>query len=212
MVATRRRVTVRSRAGSTHGGAPTRERPLAQRYNPPPGWEVPAGEDWTPPLDWQPDPSWPSAPDGWIFWLELEQKAKHRLKPKPRFSRTPVAVIVIIALFGVGAVTQSLKSQGSRGVALPSIPAPTLAGDQTGISSPPQPGATKVGTTPTATPTIRPTDTTGQGPVGRKTTPTSTPTRPPRSGPARPNETPTDDCPVQHPIRKFFGRCPTPTR
>lgn len=41
------------------------------RFNPPPGWNVPAG-DWTPPAGWKPDPDWPSAPSGWQFWLKAE--------------------------------------------------------------------------------------------------------------------------------------------
>ena len=176
---------------------------MAQRYNPPPGWEVPA-EDWTPPRDWTPDPSWPPAPDGWIFWLDLEQKAKHR--QQSRFGRTSVAAIVIIALLGAGAATHSLSSQGPRGVALPSIPAPTLT--QPAVNSSAQPGAITLRTTPTTAPTNQPTATTAQTSVGS----TTTPTRPPRSGPASPTVTPTDDCPVKHAIRKFFGLCPTPPR
>jgi hypothetical protein len=40
---------------------------MAYRFNPPPGWEVPAG--FTPADGWTPDPSWPPAPEGWEFWL-----------------------------------------------------------------------------------------------------------------------------------------------
>ncbi len=41
---------------------------MAQRFNPPPGWHVPAG--FTPTPGWQPDPSWPAAPTGWNFWVD----------------------------------------------------------------------------------------------------------------------------------------------
>ena len=37
------------------------------RFNPPPGWDVPAG--FTPEPDWRPDTSWPPAPADWEFWL-----------------------------------------------------------------------------------------------------------------------------------------------
>ncbi|QOR71719.1 hypothetical protein IM660_05425 [Ruania alkalisoli] len=41
---------------------------MAQRFNPPPGWHVPAG--FTPTPGWQPDPSWPAPPTGWNFWVD----------------------------------------------------------------------------------------------------------------------------------------------
>ncbi|UFU05627.1 hypothetical protein [Ruania halotolerans] len=41
---------------------------MAQRFNPPPGWQVPAG--FAPTQGWQPDPSWPQAPSGWNFWVD----------------------------------------------------------------------------------------------------------------------------------------------
>lgn len=41
---------------------------MAQRFNPPPGWQVPPG--FVPTSDWQPDPSWPQAPDGWSYWVD----------------------------------------------------------------------------------------------------------------------------------------------
>ncbi|UFU03886.1 hypothetical protein LQF12_04555 [Ruania suaedae] len=41
---------------------------MTQRFNPPPGWQVPAG--FTPPQGWQPDPSWPAAPAGWNYWVD----------------------------------------------------------------------------------------------------------------------------------------------
>lgn len=37
------------------------------RFNPPPGWPVPA--DWAPHEGWTPDPSWPPAPENWTFWI-----------------------------------------------------------------------------------------------------------------------------------------------
>jgi hypothetical protein len=40
----------------------------AFKYNPPPGWVVPA-EDWVPPDGWTPDPAWPPAPADWVFWI-----------------------------------------------------------------------------------------------------------------------------------------------
>lgn len=41
---------------------------MAQRFNAPPGWNVPP--DFVPTSDWQPDPSWPQAPAGWNFWVD----------------------------------------------------------------------------------------------------------------------------------------------
>lgn len=40
---------------------------MGYRFNPPPGWDVPAG--FAPESDWRPDPDWPAAPDGWEFWV-----------------------------------------------------------------------------------------------------------------------------------------------
>jgi hypothetical protein len=39
----------------------------AVRFNPPPGWLVPAG--FFPDASWRPDPSWPPAPLDWQFWI-----------------------------------------------------------------------------------------------------------------------------------------------
>lgn len=43
---------------------------MTQRFNPPPGWNVPP--EFVPSADWQPDPSWPAAPDGWNYWVEVD--------------------------------------------------------------------------------------------------------------------------------------------
>lgn len=37
------------------------------RFNPPPGWDVPAG--FMPPVGWRPDPRWPAAPPSWPLWI-----------------------------------------------------------------------------------------------------------------------------------------------
>lgn len=37
------------------------------RFNPPPGWTVPAGFD--PRRGHLADPAWPAAPEGWAFWV-----------------------------------------------------------------------------------------------------------------------------------------------
>ncbi len=39
-------------------------------FNPPPGWVVPEG-DGVLPEGWTPDPSWPPAPAGWVFWIAV---------------------------------------------------------------------------------------------------------------------------------------------
>lgn len=41
---------------------------MAVRFAPPPAWPVPPG--FTPTTDWHPDPSWPPAPPGWVFWVD----------------------------------------------------------------------------------------------------------------------------------------------
>lgn len=41
---------------------------MTQRFNAPPGWDVPAG--FVPPDGWQPDPSWPTPPQDWTWWVE----------------------------------------------------------------------------------------------------------------------------------------------
>ena len=40
-----------------------------QRFNPPPGWQVPP-HPWTPPTGFRKEQSWPDAPEGWQFWIE----------------------------------------------------------------------------------------------------------------------------------------------
>ncbi len=44
--------------------------PDGLRFNPPPGWPVPA-KGWVPPPNWQPDPSWPPVPPGWQLWIPV---------------------------------------------------------------------------------------------------------------------------------------------
>lgn len=44
------------------------------RFNPPPGWPVPP--DFRPPDGWVADPSWPTPPDGWQWWLPELDKAE----------------------------------------------------------------------------------------------------------------------------------------
>jgi hypothetical protein len=41
------------------------------RFNPPPGWHVPL-HPWVPPKGFRKDSSWPEAPAGWNFWVELD--------------------------------------------------------------------------------------------------------------------------------------------
>jgi hypothetical protein len=40
---------------------------MGLRFNPPPGWPLPAG--FVPPAGWQPDPSWPPVPPQWELWV-----------------------------------------------------------------------------------------------------------------------------------------------
>jgi hypothetical protein len=186
---------------------------MAMRYNPPPGWEVPP-EDWTPPQDWKPDPSWPAAPEGWIFWLDPEQRGKHR--PRPRVSRKVVVMAVIVALLGVGVTSYSLPSRGPQGVALPVIvPVPTLGDDPSGATGSPRPRASKINGTATAGPTTGSAATASASPTQRRTTPVSAPTRtnaPTATATSGPTASPTPDCAALHPIGKYLGLCPTPTR
>lgn len=41
---------------------------MIQRFNPPPGWDVPH-HPWTPPAGFKKDESWPDPPAGWEFWI-----------------------------------------------------------------------------------------------------------------------------------------------
>jgi hypothetical protein len=47
------------------------------RFNPPPGWPVPA-QGFVPGQGWQPDPSWPPAPPGWQFWLPDDREPAYQ--------------------------------------------------------------------------------------------------------------------------------------
>lgn len=84
------------------------------RFNPPPGWPVPA--EWTPTPDWKPDPSWPPAPPGWRFWLPMYPPPPPRFGPnlsdalrQPKASQptarrwfigaAAVAVLVLVVVF-----------------------------------------------------------------------------------------------------------------
>lgn len=42
---------------------------MALKYNTPPGWDVPLNSDGGPPDGFTPDPSWPSPPANWQFWI-----------------------------------------------------------------------------------------------------------------------------------------------
>lgn len=45
---------------------------MSQRFNPPPGWNVPA-HPWTPPAGFKKDESWPDPPPGWEFWIVTDE-------------------------------------------------------------------------------------------------------------------------------------------
>ncbi len=47
---------------------------MSVRFNAPPGWPVPL-PSWAPGDDWMPDPSWPTPPHGWTFWVVVEEQA-----------------------------------------------------------------------------------------------------------------------------------------
>lgn len=46
--------------------------PTALRFNPPPGWDVPSDPAWVPPAGWRPEPWWPPAPAGWVYWVPVD--------------------------------------------------------------------------------------------------------------------------------------------
>lgn len=60
---------------------------MQYRFNPPPGWPVPA-QGWTPPEDWQPDPTWPPPPADWQLWLP-EQTGVDDSARRPSWAATP---------------------------------------------------------------------------------------------------------------------------
>jgi hypothetical protein len=57
--------------------------PNGLRFNPPPGWPVPA-KGWVPPPNWQPDPSWPPAPPGWPLWIPVGYPTEPLPQPLPQ--------------------------------------------------------------------------------------------------------------------------------
>ena len=92
---------------------------MAVHFNPPPGWLVPPG--FSPSSDWHPDPAWPAAPAGWVFWVEA---APTPPPPPPSgaeaWSRqTPGGGIPLHFPTAVVPVTSG------HGVASPSAPSPT---------------------------------------------------------------------------------------
>jgi len=46
---------------------------MTVRFNAPPGWDVPSNPQWTPPQEWKPQPWWPPAPEGWVFWVPVDE-------------------------------------------------------------------------------------------------------------------------------------------
>ena len=46
---------------------------MSVRFNAPPGWDVPSNPQWTPPQEWKPQPWWPPAPEGWVFWVPVDE-------------------------------------------------------------------------------------------------------------------------------------------
>lgn len=49
---------------------------VATRFSPPPTWTVPRGFD--PQRGHLPDPAWPPAPDGWVFWVPDPEAGRER--------------------------------------------------------------------------------------------------------------------------------------
>lgn len=68
------------------------------RWHNPPGWPE-RHPKWTPPVGWQPDPSWPPAPDGWVFWPPTEGRANY-----PRQKKYGLAVFLNVIFPGLGLV------------------------------------------------------------------------------------------------------------
>lgn len=54
---------------------------MAVHFNPPPGWLVPPG--FSPSSEWHPDPAWPAAPTGWVFWVEAAPAPPPAPAPAP---------------------------------------------------------------------------------------------------------------------------------
>lgn len=97
---------------------------MAKRYNPPPGWQVPAGS-WRPSFAWQPDPAWPPAPVGWMFWVEQERDPAVVSAAPSRISRgylgAAIGAVVLAALIAVGTVAVVRGSGGGTGDADTSV-------------------------------------------------------------------------------------------
>lgn len=77
------------------------------RFNPPPGWPVPAA-DFVPDDAWHPDPSWPPAPAGWQFWVEQDvapagvPAAAPRIDPAAALGLTGLVIIALLGLLSGG--------------------------------------------------------------------------------------------------------------
>lgn len=96
---------------------------MSPRFNPPPGWPLPAG--FVPPAGWQPDPSWPAMPPDWPLWVADDstpgwsayadqsphpyQVYGQAARPlKPAFNGFAIASFVL-GLLGVAAITLVLS-------------------------------------------------------------------------------------------------------
>jgi hypothetical protein len=78
--------------------------PDGLRFNPPPGWPVPA-KGWVPPPHWQPDPSWPPPPPGWPLWIPVGYPTQPLTTPPavtpPPSAKRPKLILASKILAGV---------------------------------------------------------------------------------------------------------------
>jgi hypothetical protein len=157
---------------------------MALQYNPPPGWAVP-GEGWRPPLDWYPDPSWPAAPDGWVFWRESEPTLEdgRRRWVGARY----VGAAAVVALIGFGAVS-SIHDSSAPAEHRPVAYAAASSAPVVAVTTVPAPATSRASPSPTAKPAKRAKADRAASTVRRvrPRTGTSVPPVPKRSAPATP--------------------------
>ena len=78
----------------------------AQRFNPPPNWPEPPHDEWVPPADFRPGPSWGPVPAGWRLWTDersapqgaaplqdSEDVPASGARPRARVEQYPVSVL-----------------------------------------------------------------------------------------------------------------------
>lgn len=161
---------------------------MSEYFNPPPGWTGMPSKEWRPATKWTPDPTWPTPPEGWPFWVD--QTGRPVATPNGLYPAKPMStgekvtgcgclVVIAFLLFSAcGAVVTVIAGDEP-----PAQVTPTVTVTPTTTVTPTETAPVPTETGPTETVTVTPT-TTVEPPPEPTPTPTPTPTSSPQPAPA----------------------------